>query len=78
MNLESAERPGGVWARAERLELALWVLSLFWSALVVAMAVLTPVSSFGLLVFAPLAVAAGFSLCLRLHAAFARHRRGRM
>lgn len=78
MGVESIERPGSVWARAERLELALWVVGLFWSALVVAMAVLTPVSSFALLVVAPIAAAAGFSLCLRLHAAFLRRRSGRV
>ncbi len=76
MSVESAERPGSAWARAKRLEAALWVVALFWSALVVAMAVLTPVSGLALLIFSPLSLAAGFSFCLLLRRIFAR-RRGR-
>lgn len=78
MGVESAERPGNVWARAEGLEAALWVLGLFWAALVLAMAVLTPVSSLGLLVLSPVAAAAGLSLCLRLHGALVRICRPRL
>jgi hypothetical protein len=77
MGVESAARRESAWARAARLEAALWVVSLFWGAVVVAMAVLTPVKSFALLVLAPVTAAAAFSLCVRAHDAFARHRQGR-
>jgi hypothetical protein len=74
MGVESAERPEGAWARAEMLEPALWVLGLFWGALVLAMAVLTPVTLLAPLALSPLAAAAGLSVCLRLHRALARPR----
>jgi hypothetical protein len=77
MGVESGARRESTWARAARLEAALWVVGLFWSAVVVAMAVLTPVRSFTLLVLAPVTAAAAFSLCLRVHDACVRHRRGR-
>lgn len=74
MDLDSAERPGGVWVRAERLEPALWVVSLFWGALLLAMAALTPVSWLALLVWSPISLAAGLSLCLLLRRIVARRR----
>jgi len=72
MDLESAERPGSAWVRAERLEAALWVVSLFWGALVLAMAVLTPVSWLALLILSPISLAAGLSLSLLLRRTVAR------
>jgi hypothetical protein len=77
MGVKSGARGEAAWARAARLEAALWVVALFWGAVVVAMAVLTPVRSFALLVLAPVTAAAGFSLCLRVHGACVRYRRGR-
>ena len=75
MDLESAERPESAWDRAERLEAALWVVGLFWGALVLAMAGLTQVSGVVLLIILPIAAVAGFSLCVRLHGALVRRRR---
>jgi hypothetical protein len=74
MSVESAERPESTWARAERLEAALWVVALFWSALVLAMAALTPVSRLAILILAPISLAAGLSVCLLLRKIFARPR----
>jgi hypothetical protein len=74
MRVESGARGESAWARAARLEAALWVVSLFWAALVLAMAGLTQVSGLALLVVSPVAVAGGLSLGLRLREACVRHR----